>query len=79
MAGGRDLRPRAPRWLDWLVCSSGLASVACFVWRILLCGDDTSYLSLSSNTLIPRLLSVAVLPVLLFVTVLEKAARRLVE
>jgi hypothetical protein len=31
------------------------------------------------SVLLPRLLGVAVLPVLLFVTVLEKAARRLTE
>lgn len=79
MAGGRDLRPRAPRWLDWLLCSCGITSVACFVWRVLLSDSDTSYFGLSPNTLVPRLLSVAILPVLLAVTVLEKAARRFVE
>jgi len=79
MAGGRDLRPRAPRWFDWLICSCGLTSVACFVWRVLLCDDDTSYLGISPQTLVPRLVTVAVLPLLLLVTVLEKAARRLAE
>jgi hypothetical protein len=79
MAGGRDLKPQAPRWFDWLVCSSGLTSAACFIWRVLLCDGEASHLSLSPGALIPRLLGVAVLPVLLFVTVLEKAARRLVE
>jgi len=79
MAGGRDLRPRAPRWLDWLLCSAGITSVACLVWRVLLSDGDAAYPSLSPNTLLPRLLGVAVLPVLLVVTLLEKAARRLVE
>jgi hypothetical protein len=54
-------------------------SVACFVWRVLLCDDDTSYLGISPQTLVPRLVTVAVLPLLLLVTVLEKAARRLAE
>ncbi len=79
MAGGRDLTPRAPRWFDWLVCSTGLTSAACLIWRVLLCDEDSSYLSLHPSVLLPRLLGVAVLPVLLLVTVLEKAARRLTE
>jgi len=79
MAGGRDLRSRAPRWLDWLLCSTGIASVACFAWRLLLSDSDSAYPSLSPNTVLPRLLCVAVLPVLLIATLLAKAARRLVE
>jgi hypothetical protein len=79
MAGGRDLQPRAPRWLDWLLCSTGIASAACLVWRLLVPDSDAAYPGLTPNTLLPRLLSVAVLPVLLVVTFLAKAARRLAE
>jgi hypothetical protein len=46
---------------------------------VLISDGDAAYPSLSPNTLLPRLLGVAVLPVLLIVTLLEKATRRLVE
>jgi len=79
MAGGRDLKPRAPRWFDWLICSSGLTTVACFIWRVLFSEDDIAYFTLTPGGLATRLLSVAVLPVLLLVAMVEKAARKLAE
>jgi len=79
MAGGRDLAHRAPRWLNWLVCSSGLTSIGCFIWRLMLCDGEVTCVPPSPGGLVPRLLGMAVLPLLLLVTLIEKAARRLVE
>jgi hypothetical protein len=79
MAGGRDLGRRAPRWVDWLICSSGLTSAACFLWRVLLCDGEASCVPVSVGGLLPRLLGVAVLPLVILATLVGKAARRLVE
>ena len=79
MAGGRDLTRRAPRWLDWLLCSSGLSCAGYLVWRVLLCDSEPNGLPFSAWVVVPRLLGVAILPLLLVLAVVEKAARRLVQ
>ena len=79
MAGGRDLKRRAPRWLDWLLCSTGLMAAGYFVWRVLCYDGDSSSVPMVPNTLLPRILAAAVLPLLIMIAAIEKAARRLVQ
>jgi hypothetical protein len=79
MAGGRDLRKRSPRWLDWFAYSSGLTSAACFIWRVVLCDGEAECPPISPGMMVPRLLGFAILPLLLVVTLLGRTARRLTE
>ena len=79
MAGGRDLRPRSPRWLNFLICSCGIASICYFFWRVLTSESDGNDVAFGTTGLASRLIATAVLPALLCVTFLGRAARRLVE
>ena len=79
MAGGRDLRRRSPRWLNCLICSCGLTAIGCFLWRMIASDSDGSEVMLGTTALISRLIAIAVLPALLLVTCLGRAARRLVR
>ena len=78
MAGGRDLRRRSPRWLNWLICSCGLTAIACFLWRIIASDSDGSEALLGTTGLLSRLIAAAVLPALFLATCLGRAASRLV-
>ncbi len=79
MAGGRDLRRRSPRWLNFLICSCGIASICCFFWRLLTSESDGNEVAFGTTGLVSRLIAAAVLPALLCLTALGRAARRLVE
>jgi hypothetical protein len=79
MAGGRDLKTRSPRWLNCLICSCGITSVACFFWRVLGCDSDADGLMLGFNGVASRLLGVAILPALLLLTALGRVTKRLVS
>ena len=78
MAGGRDLRRRSPRWLNCLIWSCGLASIGYFFWRLLASESDGNEVAFGTTGLVSRLAAAAVLPALLCITVLGRAARRLV-
>jgi hypothetical protein len=79
MAGGRDLTKRSPRWLNGLIWSSGIAAALCFIWRVLVDDSDVHGVALSFTNLLCRLLAAAVLPALLLLATLGRAARRLME
>jgi len=73
MAGGRDLRRRSPRWLNFLICSCGLTAIACFIWRVIASDSDGSEAFLGTAGLVSRLIAAAVLPALLLMTGLRRA------
>lgn len=77
MAAGRDLKPRAPWWLNCLICSGGLLATGAFIWRVLACTDQSSVITLCVNLDVPRVMGVAVLPVLLLLSGATAAAKRL--
>jgi hypothetical protein len=76
MIDGYDLTRRAPRWLNCLVCSCGLALTGCFIWRVLVCEAGTPYFLSAVGASFSRLLAASILPFLLLVTVLGRSARR---
>jgi hypothetical protein len=78
MAGGRDLGPRSPRWVNGLIWSSGLGAAAWFVWSALF-GDTEPTCLPPGLTVLPRVLAGAMLPLLVVVTIVEKAVRRVLE
>lgn len=73
MAGGRDLRRRSPRWLNFLICSCGLTAIACFIWRVIASDSDGSEAFLGTAGLVSRLIAAAILPALLLMTGLRRA------
>lgn len=73
MAQGRDFQRLSPRWLNCTLCASGLTAAGLFIWRVLFVEAEQGF------GLLPRLLGAAVLPVLLCVTALGRAARRVRE
>jgi len=77
MAQGRDFERRSPRWLNCVLCSSGLMGAGFFIWRVLFLDSDQS--GGPAVGLLPRLLGAAVLPLLVCVTALGRAARRVIE
>ena len=79
MAGGRDLKPRSPRWLNGLICTGGIAATACFIWRLLTEDSDAHGMALGATQLFCRILSAAILPALLLLATIGRAARRLAE
>lgn len=79
MAGGRDLLPRSPRWLNALIWSSGLGAALFFLWRALFCEAEPSCIPLGLTTVLARLLACIMLPVLVAVTMLARAVRWVVE
>ncbi len=78
MAGGRDLSRRSPRWLNGLICFSGLAGAVYLLWGMIVSESDGSEAFLGTTAIISRLVAAAALPVLLAVTGLSRIARRLV-
>lgn len=78
MAGGRDLSRRSPRWLNGLICFSGLAGAVCLLWGMIASDSDGSEAFLGTTAIISRVIAAAILPVLLVVTGLCRLARRLV-
>ena len=79
MAGGRDLGPRSPRWLNGLIWSSGIGAALYFVWRMLYCDGEATCFPLGLPLVFSRLLAVLILPLLLAVTVLARAVRWVLE
>lgn len=77
MAAGRDLQPRAPRWLNCLICTLGLLATAAFIWRVLACTDQGSAITLCMDLDVLRVMGASVLPGLLLVTAAVAAARGL--
>ena len=77
MAAGRDLKPRAPRWLNCLICTGGLMATGAFIWRVLACTDQGSMITLCMNLEVPRMMGVAVLPGLLLLSGAAAAAKRI--
>jgi hypothetical protein len=76
MAQGRDFQRRSPRWLNCLLCSSGLMGAGLFIWSAFcLDGDQIA----PTAGVFPRLLGAAVLPVLLCATAICRAARRMLD
>ncbi len=79
MAGGRDLLPRSPRWLNGLIWSSGLGAAAFFVWRTLFCDGEPSCIPVGLSAVLARVLACMMLPVLLAVTIVTRAVRWVLE
>ncbi len=79
MAGGRDLGPRSPRWLNGLIWSSGVGAAVYFIWRLLYCDGEANCLPIGLPLVLSRLLALVTLPVLLAVTVLARAVRWVLE
>jgi hypothetical protein len=79
MAEGIDRIRRSPRWLNCLVCSAGLLLAACFIWRVLSCQGASACATAGLALFVSRMLAVAVLPFLLFVTVVCQTARRTLQ
>ena len=74
MAQGRELGPRAPRWLNGIVWSLGLLGFALFTWRLLSPAREAGS-SANLEELLPRLLGAVLLPLLLLATVIFHSAR----
>jgi len=79
MAGGRDLLPRSPRWLNGIIWSSGVGAAAFFIWRVLFCDAEPSCLPVGLSGVFARVLAIAMLPLLLAVTVVARAVRWVLE
>ncbi len=75
MAGGRDLRPRSPRWVNGLIWSSGVGAALFFAWRMLFCDAEPSCLPIGLSAVLGRVLAIAMLPLLLAVTMVARAVR----
>ncbi len=75
MAGGRDLGPRSPRWLNGLIWSSGLGAAVYFIWRMLYCDGEPNCLTPGLPLLMSRVFAVVALPVLLAATLFARAVR----
>ena len=78
MAGGRDLRPRSPRWLNGLIWSSGLGATGCFLWRMMVDASAPMVMPPGLNTFLLRLLGCVLLPLPMAITALGRAVRRVV-
>jgi len=79
MAGGRDLTPRSPRWLNGLIWSSGVGAAIFFTWKMLFCDAEPSCLPVGWSAVLGRVLAIAMLPLLLAVTVVTRAVRWVLE
>jgi hypothetical protein len=79
MAGGRDLRPRSPRWLNGLIWSSGLGAAAYFIWRALACDAEPHCSPIGLSVVLSRAVSVLMLPVLIGAALVARAVRWVVE
>jgi hypothetical protein len=79
MAGGRDLGPRSPRWLNGLIWSSGIGAAIYFIWRMLYCDGEANCFPLGLPLVLSRMIAVLILPLLLAVTVLARAIRWVLE
>jgi len=75
MAGGRDLTPRSPRWLNGLIWSSGVGAAIFFTWKMFFCEAEPSCLPIGWSVVLGRILAVAMLPLLLAVTMVARAVR----
>jgi hypothetical protein len=75
MAGGRDLLPRSPRWLNALIWSSGVGAALLFLWSALFSDAEPSCVPLGFATVLARLLACIMLPAVLAVTLLARAVR----
>jgi len=78
MAGGRDLLPRSPRWLNGLIWSSGLGAAAVLIWQALFYDAEPSCIPLGL-AVAARLLACLTLPVLLAVAFVARAIRWVFE
>ncbi|MCJ7752793.1 MAG: hypothetical protein MUQ65_17180 [Armatimonadetes bacterium] len=79
MAGGRDLAPRSPRWLNGLIWSSGVGAALFFTWKMLFCEAEPSCLPIAWSAVLGRLLAIAMLPLLLAITMVTRAVRWALE
>jgi len=77
MAQGRDFQQRSPRWLNCVLCSSGLVGAGFFIWRVLCLDGDQ--MTPTGSGFVPRLLGAAVLPILICATAVCRAARRVID
>jgi len=62
-----------------LIWTTGLAAATCFVWRLIADEGEPALMPLSLVTVFPRLLACVLPPLLLVVTALNQAVRRVVE
>ena len=76
MAEGRELGPQSPRWVNALIWSTGLGALACFIWSAFSCDAEPHAMPPSLTTVLPRIIGCAMLPLLLAVATIERAAKR---
>jgi hypothetical protein len=74
MAQGRELGPRAPRWLNGIAWSLGLLGFAFFTWRLLSPAGEHGATA-TVEELLPRLLGAVLLPLLILATAIFHSAR----
>jgi len=79
MAEGRDLAPRSPRWVNGLIWSLGLGAAACFVWETFVCNGAPACMPVGPATILTRVLGCAMLPLLVFLTMVVREARRVID
>jgi len=75
MAGGRDLLPRSPRWLNGIIWSSGLGAAAWFIWRLVYCDVEPTCLPPSIGVVLPKAFAFVAVPIIFAVSVLTRAVQ----
>lgn len=79
MAGEGDRRARAPRWQNAIAWCAGLALVGLFSVGAARCQGEAGWAPFGPEGDIPRLLGSGTLPLLLALSCLGRAARRLLS
>jgi len=65
--------------VDGLICSAGLAAAGCFIWGVVVCEGEALCIVPGLGKVVYRFLGCATLPVLVLVTAVGRAVRRVCD